>query len=311
MHHFEDIMGVYGGEETQVNTSTAGDQENAAVTRLADGGWVVTWEGLDGNSSGIFQQRYHSDGSPSGLETRVNSTTLNLQDLHQVTPLNDGGWVVVWKSENQDGDDSGIYLQAFNDDGSARGIETQVNTYADSAQTLPQISALADGRWVVSWTSDGQDGSSWGIFQNVFEIDASSLVGEVQVNTYATGRQSVPHVTAFSGGGWVVTWESDVQDGSGKGIYQQAFNSFGVPLQSEVRVNTYTNSDQLQPVTAALEGGGWVVVWVSSGQDGNGYGIYQQVFDSGGNAIGSETQVNTYALHSQADSKVAALAGGG
>jgi len=57
------------GGETQINTTTADHQLSPAVTALADGGYVVTWESWgsqDGSYAGIYAQRYDADGHAVG-----------------------------------------------------------------------------------------------------------------------------------------------------------------------------------------------------------------------------------------------------
>ena len=66
------------------------------------------------------------------------------------------------------------------------------------------------------------------------------------------------------------------------------------PAGTEFRINTYIANDQRNPSVAVLSGGGFVVTWQSDGQDGNGFGIYGQVFDNSGNMVGTEFRVNTY-----------------
>ena len=39
----------------------------------------------------------------------------------------------------------------------------------------------------------------------------------------------------------------------------------------------------------ALADGGWLVTWTSYGQDGSGFGIYQQRYNSEGGTVGGET----------------------
>src|SRR5262245_43802975 len=51
--------------------------------------------------------------------------------------------------------------------------------------------------------------------------------------------------------------------------------------------------------------GEFVVVWTSVGQDGSGYGVFGQRFDSAGNRLGTEFQVNTYTTEYQAYPTVA------
>jgi hypothetical protein len=47
---------------------------------------------------------------------------------------------------------------------------------------------------------------------------------------------------------------------------------------SEFQVNTWTTDDQSSPSVTSLSNGGFVVVWESNGQDGDGYGVYGRVF---------------------------------
>lgn len=51
---------------------------------------------------------------------------------------------------------------------------------------------------------------------------------ETQVNTYTTASQAHPAVAALAGGGYVITWQSYNQDGSGNGIYAQRYDAGGV-----------------------------------------------------------------------------------
>ncbi|MNO77407.1 hypothetical protein D3C76_685150 [compost metagenome] len=52
-----------------------------------------------------------------------------------------------------------------------------------------------------------------------------------------------------------------------------------------MRVNSTTGDDQDTPTVAGLSDGGYVVSWMSYGQDGSGWGIYSQRFDANGNPV--------------------------
>jgi len=160
-----DDMGIYQqrydadgntvGSATLVNTYTTGQQYYQTVTALSDGGWVVAWNGEgSGDSFGIFQQRYDSEGNTVGDSTMVNTYTDNTQITPQITALSNGGWVVVWISEYQDGYRGGVYAQAYDADGNADGGETQINTTTSRDQTSATVTALEDGGYVVTWTND-------------------------------------------------------------------------------------------------------------------------------------------------------------
>ena len=66
------------------------------------------------------------------------------------------------------------------------------------------------------------------------------------------------------------------------------------------------------PKVEVLSGGNFVVTWQSeNGQDGDGSGIFGQIFDQSGSKVGSEFQVNTTTDGSQTDTNVAGLTDGG
>jgi hypothetical protein len=300
-------------EETLVNTYTNGNQRDAFVTGLADGGWVVTWEsfGQDGFENYIYQRRYKADGVAVGDETLVNTDMANGQTRASVTALNDGGWVVTWSSEGQGGDTAfelSIYQQRYNknggitaDDGVTVYQQTRVNTFNTSHQIASSATALNDGGWVVTWKSVGQDGSDYGVYQQRYNKnggtvadDGVTVYQETRVNTFTALDQIDPSVTALADGGWVVTWSSEDQDGSGHGIYQQRYNKDGGTVADngtayvETRVNTHTDLSQQDPSVTALDDGGWIVTWESQGQEIRGmndYGIYQQRYNSAGVAV--------------------------
>jgi Ca2+-binding RTX toxin-like protein len=308
-------FGGVGPAEFRVNTYTTNDQTAPAVTALADGGWVVTWQSQsqDGSDYGIYAQRYNAAGTASGVEFQVNTYTTWFQIAPSVTALADGGWVVTWQSFFQDVTDGinfGIYAQRYNAAGTATGAEFRVNTYTTNDQNAPSVTALADGGWVVTWQSYGQDGSVYGIYGQRYNAAGTASGAEFWVNTYTNDHQSAPSVTALADGGWVVTWQS-YQDGWGHGIYAQRYNAAGTATGAEFRVNTYTTNDQSAPSVTALADGGWVVTWHSEGQDEWGYGIYAQRYNAAGTASGVEFQVNTYTTNDQYAPSVTALSDGG
>ena len=304
---------VKQGNEFRVNTSIASDQSNPTVTALNDGGFLVSWTsfGQDGSDWGIYAQRYNISGATVGTEFRVNTSTTNDQSNPIVTALNDGGFLVSWTSFGQDGDRWGIYAQRYNASGATVGTEFRVNTSTTNDQYYPTVTALNDGGFLVSWASFGQDGSSFGIYAQRYNASGATVGTEFLVNTSTTNDQSNPTVTALNDGGFLVSWHSNRQDGSGLGIYAQRYDASGATVGTEFLVNTSTTNDQLYPKVIALNDGGFLVSWQSDAQDGNGYGIYAQRYNASGVAVGTEFRVNTYTVSHQELPTVTALNDGG
>lgn len=79
--------------DTQINTTTSGEQIHPALAGLAGGGHVVVWasaSGQDGSGSGVFAQLFDASGQPSGGEFQINTTTANAQDYADVAALTGG-----------------------------------------------------------------------------------------------------------------------------------------------------------------------------------------------------------------------------
>ncbi|NJK35917.1 MAG: hypothetical protein HC919_13810, partial [Oscillatoriales cyanobacterium SM2_2_1] len=234
--------------------------------------------------------------TPLGSEFQVNTFTTSNQSYPAIAsnPLN-SQFVVTWQSMGQDGSSNGIYAQRFSSTGSAEGNEFRVNSYTTDAQRYPAIAFAPSGEFVITWMSFGQDGGGFGIYAQRFSSNGGPLNNEFRVNTYTTSPQFNPAI-AFSplNNEFVVTWQSDNQDGSGFGIYAQRFSSTGSAEGNEFRVNTYTINEQRYPAISYSPGGEFVVVWQSFGQDGSDGGLYAQRFSSTGSALGNEFRVNTY-----------------
>ncbi|WP_239990685.1 MULTISPECIES: Ig-like domain-containing protein, partial [unclassified Pseudomonas] len=307
-----------------VNTYVAGDQgpannanfaRDSVVTGLSDGGWVITWNSDNGAGTGkdVYQQRFGADGHALGAETRVNTTTINTQEAPEVTALADGGWLVTWL-DNQGGINWSIRQQRYNADGSANGTEVVVKAASNQADGYSDTAQLNDGGWVTTWSRDPGDGTSLGIIQQRFNADGTPSGGMTTVNTTAAGVQRESSIAALSDGGWVVTWWSQNQDGSGWGVYQRRYSAAGATVGGEVRVNSTTANDQYHAETAGFsadQGGGWIVSWTDGAADGSGAGIYLQRYDATGVAVGGETRVNGFTTGTQAHPSIAVLSDGG
>ncbi|MBD0865026.1 MAG: hypothetical protein GDA36_05155, partial [Rhodobacteraceae bacterium] len=229
---------------------------------------------------------------------------------NEITVLSDGGFVVTWVSNkvynNHSTSFRHIYGQRYDADGNMMGDEFRVSAHLKE-EWDPSITALSDGGFVVTWESDDPDArysSSDSVFGQRYDAQGKAVGNEFQVNTYSKGNQRDSSVVALSDGGFVVTWRSHDQDGSGTGIFGQRYDAQGKAVGGEFQVNTYSNGNQLTASAVALSDGGYVVVWDSREITG-------QRYDAQGKAVGSEFQVNTYTVRAVENPSVAALSDGG
>ncbi|MCG8652710.1 MAG: hypothetical protein MI861_22920, partial [Pirellulales bacterium] len=121
--------------------------------------------------------------------------------------------------------------------------------------------------------------------------DGDPVGGEFQVNSFIPGSQTQPSVAVLESGGFVVTWSSFGQDGSGSGIFGQRFDADGDPVGAEFPVNTTTLNNQQDSGVVGLDDGGFMVIW----ETGSGSGptdIIGRRFDADGNPVSGEVLIN-------------------
>jgi hypothetical protein len=217
--------------DIRVNTFASDWQTNPAVAMDGAGNFVVTWQssGQDGSGYGIYAQRYNAAGVAVGSEFRVNTFTTDNQRLPAVAMDGAGNFVVTWQSYGQDGSGLEIYAQRYDAAGVAVGSEFRVNTFTTGHQSNPAVAVDGAGDFVVTWQSDGHDGSSEpNIYAQRYTAAGVAVGSEFRVSTFTPGAQQNPAVAMDSAGNFVVTWMSD--DGSADGIYLRRFAGESVPL---------------------------------------------------------------------------------
>jgi hypothetical protein len=134
---------------------------------------------------------------------------------------------------------------------------------------------------------------------------------EFQVNSFTPGDQEIAAVAAAPAGEFAVAWMSYRSGASGWDVAARRYDREGNTRGGEFSVNARTAGFQGWPAVAAGPGGGFVVVWKSSGGFRSGWEITARLFDAGGRPAGPEFQVNTHTSYPQVRPAVAADASGG
>lgn len=283
----------------QVNTYTSGTQFEPAVAGEANGGFVVAWTAyqIDGDDTGIAAQRFASDGSRLGVELEVNTYTSGRQRYPAIAASANGDVLVAWVSSLQDGSSNGVFARRFGGDGRPIGSAFQVNTYTESDQGGNgnlAVAADASGRFVVVWSSHGQDGDNNGVFAQRFGSDGRALGTEFQVNRFTLVHQETPAVVSDAAGNFTVVWKALSEDDTYNDVFGQRFGSGGERRGTEFRVNALGAGDQGYYLAAgAAPNGDFVVAWSSEYVDDPGNGIVAQRFDENGSRLGDELLVNS------------------
>ena len=220
---------------------------------------------------------------------------------HQANPHvavdSDGGFV-VWQNATQSNGER-ILVQRLNSDYVGEGVVQQVSQgAAGSNEVNPRAAMRSDGGGAVVWEA-GPRGSS-DVYVRFIDARGNFTSGSIMANSYASSIQRDASVAALENGGVVVVWESVGQDGSGEGIYGQRFNAGGIRVGSEFLVNQSTSANQSDPSVTALNGGKFVVGWLSqtrSGRNSSGApnlrnNVMGRLYDVNGVAVGNEYRLN-------------------
>lgn len=174
-----------------VNTATRHEQGPSAVTGLADGGFVVTWQdwsnGIGGTSgdadrTAVKAQVYDAAGIRMGGEILVNTTIVADQYDPTITALTNGDFVVTWTdtSATRTGGQAVVKAQLFDPGGAKIEGEFLVSSTPHGADDS-EIAALANGGFAVTWTE----------FQNRnFTVEAQVFGSTLRDAPLRTGAQA-------------------------------------------------------------------------------------------------------------------------
>ncbi|GKS68322.1 hypothetical protein W03_03260 [Nitrosomonas sp. PY1] len=280
-----DAFGTAVGSGFLVNETTTNDQYYAKVAIDLSGNFVVTWQGNQEAGTyydNIYAQRYDTAGTKIGSNFVVNTTTAGDQDQVDIAMDSAGNTVVVWEAERTAG--SGVYSiygQRYNSSGVAQGGEFLINAVASDTDRHASISMNDSGHFVVTWNRQINTDSD--IQAQQFNSSGVAQGSVISVTNTTSYWQDLPNVSMDAGGNFVVSWESDSQDGSGYGPYTRQYDSTGTALTTERAVATTISGDQ-DYAAIAYQNGKVVVTWSGNGT-GDASGMFMQRYTAtGGNS---------------------------
>lgn len=294
-----DLQSGMMGAAKVVNKIAISDQIKPAVAQLQGGQYFFAWESKAAGTPDIYV-RFMKNGVFYTSDVRVNTYIKDQQIAPVVTALADGGAIVAWSSYGQDGDMWGVYARKITSACKAPAREFQVAQTWAYNQRNPALATLANGNFVVTWTSENQRRfGSIDIYARIFDANGKPVTDEFNINS-GTNVCSEPDIAATSDGGFTVVWVE--RDGLVKtnslDILGRSFSSSGTPVMADVKINTFLYGDQYRPKIAAGPSG-CLVIWTSLGQDGSREGVFGRYWLNGTGPVGDELAVNTTRVSQQ------------
>lgn len=175
-----DASGAKTGEEIQVNQTTSGSQQDAVVTALSDGDFVIAFKGKDSSSNGIYLRRFDASGQAVTDEIQVNTLEDDSQSDPVITATADGGYLIAFESRADEYEGRDIVGQKYDANNSKVGEEFLINETTSGDQHNPVIAATSDGFVAAYHTADS---NSNGVYVKKYtEAGPDDLLTNAQVD---------------------------------------------------------------------------------------------------------------------------------
>lgn len=312
---------IADGPEIPVNQTTFGRQLFSDAAMLSGGRYVIAWQGeMDGGPivEEVVYRVYEANGTPVTDERAAMTISANSKPDIGVAPLHNGGFVIVWTALNfangTSGDD--VVGQRFDANGDKVGSEFQVNATIAGNQAAALVVPFAGGGFLVVYETNVGGGNGFDHYLRLYDANGSVTFGDIAVAQNPAADQRRISGASLTDGRILLVWDtapSTFPDQNGVEVKGRIFQGNG-PQGDEFLVNTTQALGQSAPAACALPDGGALVAWTSSGQDGDGDGIYfQRYAGTGGDLlqkVGGEVRANTYTADQQRKSAVASFPDG-
>lgn len=165
---------IYAPDGSEISTSSGitlpstldGYQQDPSITALADGRFVAVWTQV-GPTSGdasialVRGRIFTADGNPVGADFQINVKAEGSQRSASVAALPNGGFAVAFEDWDFESDAAVVVAQSirvvtFGSNGLREGDEIVIATGGPGDVEAPILSALADGRLLLTWSELNQ-----------------------------------------------------------------------------------------------------------------------------------------------------------
>jgi hypothetical protein len=290
-----------------VNTPNTYKASFPWVVSDGNGGFVISWELTDLSTfNDIYIRKYDSKLNPSPinkLNVTAGTITATSTALNSIDRLKSGNYIVFWWNDYQT---YGMWAQLLDPNLNKLGNNFPVPdaTGNSATQLFANAVALQNGGFLLAWQSSKWNSGIPDISGKIYDPFGLAVTAEFLVNTGVTaGIQTNPRAAVLKNGTIAITW-CDLNINGGD-IMVAIFKADGTSAVSAFTANTTTTNAQTGPMIAALNFGGFVVVWESL-QTAN-KNIMLQLFQNTGAKIGGEKLVNTNVLFAMSNPFVAEI----
>ncbi len=284
--------GSPSGSNFRVNDDTgAADQYSPAIAMDDSDFFTIVWQDDRNKNFDIYAQRYSPNSTPLGSNFKVNNDIGSFdQEYPAISTDGSGNFILTWQDYRKGNWD--IYAQRYNPSGNPLGSNFKVNDDTATAfQRYPAMVMDNTGSFIITWV-DYRNGKV-----NIYAQRYNSAGNPMEINfkvnddTGTTLAYSSPAIALDGSGNFVITWSGERNNSANLDIYAQRYNPSGIPLGSNFKVNDDTGDIWQESPAIAMDGSGNFIITWRNHRNLNA-DIYAQRYNSSGNPIGSNFQVN-------------------
>ena len=206
------VVEADGGLEDHLSQVVGPDGVVVTIFQDVDGFYNGPTSGRD-TDYGIYIERHGPNGALAA-PLQLNTSIAGNQTHPTLAVLANGTMVAAWQTADASG--TGVVFRMLDGEGTPVGSERWANRTTSGNQTSPDIVALADGTFLILWTSAGTDGSGAGIYGQRFSADGALYLGsQFRLNATTAGDQlsdsaiTETSFTVLDDGTLVATWWGD------------------------------------------------------------------------------------------------------
>ena len=250
------------GNNFKVNDDLYSQRQVQACVSIDNyGNFVIVWsDERVGDNWDIYYQRYASDGTALGDNVKINDDSgYNFQYWPTVSCDNNGNFIASW-ADGRNTNWRDIYAQRYSADGTALGVNFQVNTDTEGNNHLrADIAIDENGNFVISW-EDNRNGYD-DIFAQRYLSDGSTIGDNFKINDDTPNTsQSNASISMDLDGNFVVCWEDKRNDYDD--IYARRFSNEGIPISDDFKVNNdFTTQKQQNSDIKVDDNGNFIICW--------------------------------------------------
>ena len=231
-----DAEGDRLGGEFQVNSTVEASQVQASVATDEGGEFTIAWSSLgqDGDSWGVFAQKYAGNGNPIRSEIQLNATTEAHQKDVDITIASGGRIEATWTRGVPDGSGWEVVVRTFDAAGEPDSDEVLVNANISGPnsghQQAPSIASSSD-QIAIAWSGRGTS-DRHGVFLQGLRDDQVNLPPQLEPipdQEATVGEElEVPVSATDPNPDDILTFFLDTDDSPASAILQQIDNQNAV-----------------------------------------------------------------------------------